>query len=104
MKSVLALAMVGSAAAFSPMMSAGSAAAAPFLRTQGASAKIYADNKAPIITVFDHRGCPRSGKEYKGQKSLGQDDDMMVKVTFNRIKVTDEDAQKLLQESIGPLK
>ena len=99
----VALAIVGSATAFSPMMSmetgrrqivqagAAAAVAAPLLRAVPASAKkgLYDANagmdksgRAPLIVVFDHRGCNRGGTnaEYQGKQAGDQDDEMCVKV------------------------
>lgn len=39
------------------------------------------------ITIFDHRGCARAPKEYKGELSQSQDDEMMVKVAQTQLKV-----------------
>ena len=62
---------VASAAAFAPMST-------PALRTGSATALSMAmDNtaRAPIITVFDHRGCTaRKNVEYTGRKTGDQDD------------------------------
>merc|ERR1712216_781361 len=102
----VALALVGSAAAFSPMMSmdlgrrsivqagAASAVAAPLLRPQEAQAGLPVDalcagkacNSAPVITIFDHRGCKRGGPnaEYTGEAAGGADDEMCVKVQMGK--------------------
>ena len=96
----VALAIVGSATAFSPMMSmetgrrqiVQAGAAAPLLRATPASAGkkgLYDANagmdksgRAPLIVVFDHRGCNRGGTnaEYQGKQAGDQDDEMCVKV------------------------
>ena len=39
------------------------------------------------ITIFDHRGCARVGKEYLGEKSNTQDDEMMVKVAQTQLNI-----------------
>ena len=78
-------ALVGSAAAFSPMMSmetgrrqvvqagAAGAVAAPLLRGSPAEAKLDRKGKAPVITIFDHRGCTaHKNSEYKGPASGDQ--------------------------------
>jgi hypothetical protein len=98
------LALAGPAAAFSPMMSmdmgrreivkagAAAAAVAPLLRPTEADAMLTAQkgkfcaegrsngscNSAPIITIFDHRGCSRGGpnSEYRGKQSGDQDDEV----------------------------
>ena len=125
------LALAGSAAAFSPMMSmdtgrravvqAGAAAAiaAPLLRPSpaeaglsslstpgggGAAAKgMDKSGRAPVITIFDHRGCKRGGpnKEYTGAKANGQDDEMCVKVQSSKIAASEARAAAQLAESIS---
>ena len=92
------VALAGSAAAFSPMMSmetgrrqvvqggAAAAIAAPLLRANPAEAVgSQFKGKAPVITVFDHRGCQRGGpnKEYSGAPANSQDDEMCVKVQLS---------------------
>jgi len=72
-KTCAVLALAGSAAAFAPTMSlsanrrqvvqggAAAAVAAPLLRSSPAGAASF-DNfpgRAPVISVLDHRGCPR---------------------------------------------
>jgi hypothetical protein len=109
------LAVAGSAAAFSPMMSmetgrrqvvqagAAAAVAAPLLRGSPAAAQYDRSARAPIITIFDHRGCQRGGpnKEYAGSPSNSQDDEMCVKVASTVIKADTNRAAKQLQESIS---
>ena len=122
------LAVVGSAAAFSPMMSmdmgrreivqagAAAAVAAPLLRPAEAEAKadlgLSSGNAAlsrgiqkgyaPIITIMDHRGCQaHANKEYRGPKSGDEDDEMLVKVKMDRIPVDYNRATAQLQESIS---
>ena len=53
----------------------------------------------PQITIFDHRGCARKGKEYKGELSGGQDDEMLVKVAQTQLKI-DSPAFKELASSV----
>nr|AGR45591.1 phycoerythrin alpha subunit S2 [Chroomonas sp. M1312] len=117
-KSVACLAIVGSASAYvAPMMSlsanrrevvagAGAAAvAAPLLRATGASAAIKKDQKAPVITIFDARGCKdHANKEYTGAKAGGMDDEQCVKLTMETIKVADDVAASVLREALGELK
>ena len=45
-------------------------------------ADLLQSGRAPVITIFDHRGCQRGGpnKEYTGPASNDQDDEMCVKV------------------------
>jgi hypothetical protein len=60
---------------------------------------------APVITVFDHRGCQRGGpdREYTGKKAGGPDDEMCVKVKAEKIQVSDTTASAVLQQSLGIL-
>ena len=123
------LALAGSAAAFSPMMSmdmgrreivqagAAAAATAPLLRPAEANAALTAQkgkfcaqgrnngscNAAPIITIFDHRGCQRGGpnNEYRGKQSGDQDDEMLVKVELGKIVASESRAAAQLAESIS---
>nr|CAC33091.2 phycoerythrin alpha-subunit 1 [Rhodomonas sp. CS24] len=111
-KALASLAVIGSAAAYVPMMSmdmgrrevvqAGAAAAAvtPFLSGAPAGAAMDKSAKAPQITIFDHRGCSRAPKESTGAKAGGQDDEMMVKVASTKVTVSEADAAKKLQEFI----
>nr|AGR45592.1 phycoerythrin alpha subunit S2 [Chroomonas sp. M1627]AGR45594.1 phycoerythrin alpha subunit S1 [Chroomonas sp. M1627] len=116
-KTVATLAVIGSAAAYAPTMSlsanrreviagAGAAAvAAPLLRPTGASAAIKKDQKAPVVTIFDARGCKdHSNKEYTGAKAGGMEDDQCVKLTMETIKVGDDVAAKVLGECLSELK
>eukprot|EP00961_Rhodomonas_salina_P126288 1701074-Rhodomonas_salina.2 len=111
-KTLASLAVIGSAAAYVPMMSmdmgrrevvqAGAAAAAvtPFLSGASVNAAMDKSAKAPQITIFDHRGCSRAPKESTGAKAGGQDDEMMVKVASTKVSVSEADAAKALQEFI----
>jgi hypothetical protein len=85
------------------VVSAGAAAAAiaPFLASSPASAErplgttivpktktfLSSNFYAPEVTIFDHRGCNRAPKEYKGGKTGDQDDEMLVRV--KSVKVCD---------------
>ena len=111
-RSATVLALAGSAAAFSPMMSmdigrreivqagAAAAVAAPLLRPAPADAAWSGPNfgckhgTAPLITIFDHRGCQRGGpnSEYTGGKTGDQDDEMMVKVGVGKVQAWDAEA------------
>ena len=59
--------------------------------------------KAPVITIFDHRGCNRGGpnKEYTGSKANGQDDEMLVKVQSLVIPRSEAKAEAFLAETIS---
>ena len=110
----VALALVGSAAAFSPMMSmdmgrrqvvqaAGTAAvAAPMLRANPASAGMDKSARAPSITVLDHRGCTaHDNTEYTGAKANSEDDEMCVVVRNPKVAISQSEAAKFLQQVIS---
>ena len=115
LRSAAVLALAGSAAAFSPMMSmetgrrqvvqagAAAAVAAPLLRGSPAEAKMDKSGRAPVITILDHRGCNRGGpnKEYTGAKANSQDDEMCVKVQSVKIAASDARASAQLLEAIS---
>ena len=111
---IAALAFIGSAAAFNPVMQmstgrraaiqgAGAVAiAAPLLRSSGASAAMKKDNNAPIITIFDARGgCTAKADQYTGAKSNSADDKMCVKVQMSKVVAGNADA--VLQGVLGQL-
>ena len=90
--------------------------AAPLLRPAQANAegttfvqhgRIYSEanggGKAPIITIFDHRGCQRGGenKEYTGAKSGDQDDEMCVKLRFAKLPPNINAGNAMLNEVIS---
>merc|ERR1711966_369784 len=56
---------------------------------------------APVITIFDHRGCSRAPKEYKGKASGDQDDEMMVKVQSVKLKPEPSTADAVLNEALN---
>ena len=123
------LALAGSAAAFSPMMSmetgrrqvvqaaGAAAAAAPLLRPNVAEASNFRPGfpgVAPVITIFDHRGCTsHSNDEYqgapaaKGKDAKGKpipndgEDEMCVKLKTQRIAPNENFAAAVLQETIS---
>eukprot|EP00802_Teleaulax_amphioxeia_P016112 Tamp_16222.p3 GENE.Tamp_16222~~Tamp_16222.p3 ORF type:complete len:150 (+),score=37.92 Tamp_16222:435-884(+) len=72
------------------------------------SDRMPAQNFAPVITIFDHRGCARKGGEYKGELSGSQDDEMLVKVAQTQLKIDNpafkELAASVLQASLTTLK
>jgi hypothetical protein len=114
-RTTVVLALAGSAAAFSPMMSmetgrrqvvqagAAAAVAAPLLRANPAEAKMDKSGRAPVILIMDHRGCNRGGanKEYTGAKAGGQDDEMCVKVSSQKIAASESAAAAQLAEAIS---
>ena len=92
-------ALVASAAAFTPALSG--------VRTGATSLTMAMDKsaRAPVITIFDHRGCSRhQNKEYKGTLTGGQDDEMCVKVQTAKIAADKGVADKVLVESLVTLK
>jgi hypothetical protein len=90
---------------------AAAAAAAPFLKANPADAAIGAQAMggrfrssaaAPVITIFDHRGCTaHANKEYTGSKTGNQDDEMLVKVQMQVIPKSESRAIAQYLESIG---
>ena len=93
-------ALVASAAAFAP--------ATPSLRAArtGATslnmAVVRKEGRAPVITIFDHRGCSRhQNKEYKGTLTGGQDDEMCVKVGTAKIPFDKDQAEAVLQAALN---
>jgi len=98
-KAVAFSALVASAAAFSP--------ATPALRTGATSLNMAMDKsaRAPIVTIFDHRGCSaHQNKEYNGRLTGGQDDEMCVKVNTAKILPEKNVADKVLQDSLNTLR
>ncbi len=87
------------------VVQAGAAAAAvtPFLASQPAAAKVNspADEYAPVITVFDHRGCSRAPKEYNGIKAQAMEDEMLVKVQSMKISVPESAGGAFIDEVIA---
>eukprot|EP00286_Rhodomonas_abbreviata_P002553 CAMPEP_0181347910 /NCGR_PEP_ID=MMETSP1101-20121128/34126_1 /TAXON_ID=46948 /ORGANISM="Rhodomonas abbreviata, Strain Caron Lab Isolate" /LENGTH=105 /DNA_ID=CAMNT_0023460147 /DNA_START=22 /DNA_END=339 /DNA_ORIENTATION=- len=95
-------AVVATASAFAP-----TAGFAPRLRATGATGVSMSMDKsayAPVITIFDHRGCSRTPKESTGATAGGQDDEMMVKIKSSKIVATAPFAEKVLQASLATLK
>ena len=99
-KLVACTALVASAAAFAPATGA--------LRTvrTGASSLTMkiGDSRAPIITIFDHRGCSRhANKEYTGKLIGTQDDEMCVKVGTAKVVADKDQADAVLSASLNTL-
>ena len=83
---------------------AGAAAGAVALPL-AANAKGAKDSKAPVITIFDARGCAdHKNVEYKGAKAGDMNDDQCVKVAMQTIKVGDDIAGLVLKECLSELK
>jgi len=82
---------------------AAAAVAAPLLRANPAAAKYDQSGRAPLITIFDHRGCQRGSdnKEYVGEKSGDSDDEMLVKVANPIVQVSAARATRMTQEAIS---
>ena len=80
------------------------AAIAPFVQTGAASASMDKSGRAPVLTIFDHRGCGRPTKEYTGAKSNDKNDQMCIKAQSVKISVSEQTAAKLLQEALSQMK
>lgn len=81
---------------------AGVAAALP-LRAEAKS--VWPSNKAPIITMFDGRGCSEhKNREYTGAKTGTMDDEMCIKVQFERLPADETYAFGVLKEVLSQLK
>nr|AGR45598.1 phycoerythrin alpha subunit L1 [Chroomonas sp. M1627] len=108
-KTVCFAALVASAAAYAPTMSLSAnrrqviagAGAAVVAAPLASNAAIKKDQKAPIITIFDNRGCEVKKNNYSGAKANGMEDDQCVKLTMETITVSETTAAKKLQEFIG---
>merc|ERR1711966_85419 len=87
------------------VQSAAIAGVVPFLGSSAANAapKMEADSYAPIVTVFDARGCPRGGSEYSGERAGDQDDDMAVKVASRKIPADLDYAATVRKETLAVL-
>jgi len=68
-------------------------------------AKIVGGNiPAPIVQIFDARGCTEhQNKEYTGPTTDGPDDEMCVKVSMSNIKVDSDAAALVLKECLSEL-
>ena len=80
---------------------AGVAAGVAALPLKPAEARIKKDQKAPIIEIFDSRGCEVQKSNYQGQLANNENDEMCIKVTFDTIAVSPLTAEKKLQEFVG---
>eukprot|EP00961_Rhodomonas_salina_P134610 1810742-Rhodomonas_salina.2 len=105
------LAMSAKVIAFSAIVATASAFApttgmVPRLRTGAASVNMAMDKsaRAPVITVFDHRGCNRAPKEYRGKAAGNKNDEMMVKAQSVKILADEAGAAGVLQSVISTLK
>jgi len=92
-------ALCASASAFAPALAG--------VRTGATSLSMSMDKsaRAPLITIFDHRGCSRHANvEYKGRKTGDQDDEMLVKVVSAKVFTSDEQAAAVLANSLTTLR
>ena len=97
MRTVAFAALVASAAAFSPALSG--------VRTGATSLNMAMDKsgRAPVVTVFDHRGCTaHKNTDYTGPKANGMEDEQCVKV--QSVKISGPDAETVLRDSLATLK
>jgi len=59
--------------------------------------------RAPVITVFDHRGCTaHKNTDYTGPKANGMEDEQCIKV--QSVKIAGPDADTVLRDSLATLK
>mmetsp|Transcript_16695 Transcript_16695/g.33346 ORF Transcript_16695/g.33346 Transcript_16695/m.33346 type:complete len:140 (-) Transcript_16695:100-519(-) len=91
------------AAAVIPFLAANEADAAVGVNAPKAKVMMRANFYAPEVTVFDHRGCSRSPKEYQGGKTGTQDDEMLVKVSSKKVFCAEAVAAQVLAETLGSL-
>jgi hypothetical protein len=82
---------------------AAAAVAAPLVQGTPAQAGMDRSARAPVITIFDHRGCQRGADntEYTGVMVGDQDDEMCVKVESLKVNVSDARAATQLAEAIS---
>merc|ERR1719183_1859687 len=74
-----------------------------FDQSNTAMAAMDKSGRAPVITVFDHRGCSaHANKEYTGPKANSMEDEQCVKV--QSIKINGPDADTVLRDSLATLK
>merc|ERR1712127_906347 len=95
MRTVAFAALVASAAAFAPALSG--------VRTGATSLNMAMDKsgRAPVITVFDHRGCTaHKNTDYTGPKANGMEDEQCVKV--QSVKIAGPDADTVLATRSPP--
>jgi hypothetical protein len=66
--------------------------------TAGKKPKMAANEFAPVVSIFDGRGCPRGVNkgEYSGEKSGDYNDDLAVKVVLQQVS-SDEDYAALIK-------
>jgi hypothetical protein len=61
--------------------------------------------KAPIITMFDGRGCTEhKNREYTGPRNGGIEDELCVKVQYETIRSDETNAFGILKEVLSQLK
>jgi hypothetical protein len=71
----------------------------------GKKPKMAANEFAPVISVFDGRGCPRGVNpgEYSGEKSGDINDDMAVKVVLQKVSADEDYAALIKSETLTRL-
>merc|ERR1711957_231514 len=82
-----------------------SAAALSGVRTGATSLNMAMDKsgRAPVITVFDHRGCTaHKNTDYSGPKANAMEDEQCVKV--QSVKIAGPDADTVLRDTLSTLK
>uniref|UniRef100_A0A7S0F3K2 Phycoerythrin alpha chain domain-containing protein n=1 Tax=Hanusia phi TaxID=3032 RepID=A0A7S0F3K2_9CRYP len=103
-------AVLGSAAAFAPApvaprsatglrMAAGYSTASPYSSKNSNMGPAF----APVITIFDNRGCKEhKNKEYNGPKAGDENDEMLVKVANQKIPFpTDDVVNEFRRENLA---
>lgn len=61
-------------------------------------------SQAPVVTIFDARGCTdHANKEYTGPKSGDENDEMCVKVVMQKISVAEDFASLVRREALSEL-
>eukprot|EP00277_Geminigera_cryophila_P021894 CAMPEP_0179481682 /NCGR_PEP_ID=MMETSP0799-20121207/59350_1 /TAXON_ID=46947 /ORGANISM="Geminigera cryophila, Strain CCMP2564" /LENGTH=99 /DNA_ID=CAMNT_0021294413 /DNA_START=11 /DNA_END=308 /DNA_ORIENTATION=- len=97
MRTVAFAALVASATAFAPALSG---VRPTVWRTSSSMDK---SGRAPVITVFDHRGCTaHKNTDYTGPKANGMEDEQCIKV--QSVKISGPDADTVLRDSLATLK
>lgn len=66
-----------------------------------AEARIKKDQKAPIVEIFDSRGCEVQKSNYAGQLANNENDEMCVKVSFDTIAVSSGTAEAFKTQVVG---
>lgn len=76
-------------------------AALPLAANAGSLSRGY-DNKAPVVEIFDARGCDvKTHKEYTGVYNGDAEDEQCVKVSMQTIRVSELTAANKRNEFVG---